>query len=165
MADGNCKACATSPAAASSGLITIASPSSSLIKSSSVLYSGLRTLAIVWQFPAFFAIRQHSRLSSSEPVTAISRSADSIPASICTEYVEPFPTTPIKSFWLVSSCTSSSRQSITVISLSSLPSSSANDCPTLPSPTIIIFMICNSPLKVLFCKLFKFRQRSYYRLV
>ena len=93
---------------------------------------------MVWHPPAFFAIRQHSRFSSSELVTAIIRSAFSIPASICTEYPAPFPTMPIMSKLLLTFCTTSLFVSIIVILCPSLLNFSASVAPTLPHPTIII---------------------------
>ena len=84
MAEGNLRSLEISLAAASSGLMARERFISSRIKLISVAYSGFRILAMVWQFPAFFAIRQQSMFSSSELVVAISRSASSIPASICT---------------------------------------------------------------------------------
>ena len=81
MAEGNFKSFKISLAAVSSGLIIMEIPNCSLIKRISWLYMGLRTLAMVWQCPDFFAIRQQRRFSSSAPVTAINKSAVSTPAS------------------------------------------------------------------------------------
>ena len=81
MAEGKRRSFAISLAVASSGLIIIEIPSCSLIKLISLLYMELRTLAMVWHCPAFRAMRQQRRFSSSEAVTAIKRSASSTPAS------------------------------------------------------------------------------------
>ena len=81
IAEGKRKTLAISSAAANSGLIIISSPSSSFRYGMSALYSGLVTRAITRHLPVFLAIIQQSRLSSSESVTAISKSAESIPAS------------------------------------------------------------------------------------
>ena len=138
MAEGNFNTRAISIAAASSGLMTMESPISSLIKLISLLYTGLRTLAMVWHPPAFFAIKQHKRFSSSELVTAINKSACSMPASICMEYPAPFPTTPIMSNVLLTCFTTSFFISMIVMLCPSLLNCSASVEPTLPQPTIII---------------------------
>ena len=64
------------------------------MKSSSWLYDGLRTRAMVWRLPAFLANMQQSRFSSSEPVMAIKTSVSSMPASFRVVMEEPLPTTP-----------------------------------------------------------------------
>ena len=97
IADGKRRILEISPAAAISGLMIMEIPSCSLIKLISLLYTGFLTLAIVWQRPAFLAIRQHRRFISSEPVTAIRMSAVSIPASICVLMLAPFPKSLIAS--------------------------------------------------------------------
>ena len=66
-------------AVACSGLINHRKSQLFTDKINSRLYTGFLTLAIVWQLPAFLAIRQHSRLTSSALVTAIRRSAPSMP--------------------------------------------------------------------------------------
>ncbi len=56
-----------------------ARPSLSRRYLASWLYSGVLTLAIAAQLPTCVAMVQHSRFSSSEPVTAMIKSASSIP--------------------------------------------------------------------------------------
>ena len=46
---------------------------------------------MAWQWPAFLANMQHSRFSSSEPVTAMNTSASSTPASDRVVMDEPLP--------------------------------------------------------------------------
>ncbi len=75
---------AASLAVSSSGLIIMASPSFPRRYSTSALYSGVRTLAMAAQLPTWVAIVQHKRFSSSELVTAIIKSASSMPASLRT---------------------------------------------------------------------------------
>ncbi len=85
MAEGKRRSLEISDAAARSGLIVMDRPSSSRMYPISSLYRGFRTLATVLQSPAFLAKRQHSRFSSSESVTAMSRFVSSMPASFSTE--------------------------------------------------------------------------------
>ena len=137
---------AISRAAASCGLIIIESPSSSLIYAISSLYTGLLTRAIVLHPPDFFAIRQHSRFSSSEPVTATIKSASSTPASDCTWKLAPFPTIPSASHDTDTLSTSFCLVSITVMSCPSELNCSASAAPTLPQPTINIFI--SAPIRI-----------------
>ena len=53
---------------------------------------------MAWQWPAFLANIQHSRFSSSEPVTAMNTSASSMPASDRVVMEEPLPTMPSTSY-------------------------------------------------------------------
>ena len=75
MAEGNRRTRAISVAQASSGLMAMLSPRSSLMRFSSSTYMGLRTRAMVCRAPSFLPMRQHSRFSSSAPVQAMTRSA------------------------------------------------------------------------------------------
>ena len=81
MAPGVVRRRAISSAAASSGLITISRPKSSLIRSSSLAYCGSRIRAAVRLAPNFLAVKQQSILTSSLPVTVITKSASLHPAS------------------------------------------------------------------------------------
>ena len=108
------------------------------------MYSGLRTLAIVWVTPAALAIRHEYRLISSLAVAAISKSAYSAPASISTSYVAPFPSMPRTSSEFASLSTAPWLISTTDISCPSKLSSDAIEEPTFPHPTIIILI--NFPL-------------------
>ena len=141
IAEGNWKTFAISFAAVSSGLMIMLNPNSFWRKSFSSLYIGLRMRAMVWQWPLFLAMTQQRRFSSSEPVTAISRSAVSIPACFNVVWLTPFPTIPITSTVSVRALTFSGRESITTILWFSLLKASTSVHPTLPQPTIIIFMI------------------------
>ena len=129
-------------AAASSGLMIMVTPRRCLIKPISSLYMGLRTRAMVLQCPVFCAIKQQRRFNSSEAVTAISISAVSIPASIKTLILAPFPTMHNASMSSAIGWILSAEMSISVRSVPSSCSCSAIVRPTLPHPTI---MICISP--------------------
>ena len=93
---------------------------------------------MVLQPPAFLAIRQQSRFSSSEVVTAIIKSAVSMPASFCTVKLAPFPTTPITSNRFATDSAFLASRSTTVILCPSLLNCSVKVVPTFPQPTMII---------------------------
>jgi len=145
IADGIWISLAISTAVAHSGLIVSDNPISCLINWISSLYSGLRTLATVWQFDAFFAIRQLSRLISSLSVTAINKSACSIPASFNVEYTVQFPSITCTSIIPITFFNNSGAVSINVTSCLSLTSCSPRVVPTFPQPAIIIFILIRYP--------------------
>ena len=140
IADGMRSVRAISVAHRSSGFTERLSPRSSEMSESSPLYSGFRTRAIVCRAPIFFATRQQRRFSSSDIVTAMRRSAESTPASICVAYVAPFPSTHRISKSSLVCCKGSPLRSMIVISCPSRESCSASVLPILPSPTITIFI-------------------------
>ena len=140
MAEGNWNTLAISFAAVSSGLMIMLKPNSRWRSSISSLYIGFRIRAIVWQCPRFLAMTQQSRFSSSDPVTAMRRSAVAIPASLKTEWLTPFPTIPMASKVSVIALTFSGRVSMTTILWFSLLNASTRVYPTLPHPTMIMFM-------------------------
>ena len=141
MAAGKLRIRAISCAAARSGLMTISSPISRLRMSASRRYSVLRTRAMVWRAPRLFAIRQQTILVSSTPVTAMTRSAERTPASISTLMDAPLP-------WIHMTSSVLSALVRWAISLSTITMSCfscsiwrAMAYPTLPQPTIMIFML------------------------
>ena len=129
-----------SVAAACSGLTAMERPSSSFIKISCSEYSGFLTRAMVWPAPIFLATRQARMFSSSDEVAAMRRSALSTPASFCTERLAPFPCMTRTSKTSMRFFRLSRFESMTVMSLFSLESWSASANPTLPSPTMTIFI-------------------------
>ena len=102
---------------------------------------------MVLHFPAFFAIRQQSRFSSSEPVTAIRISASLTPASICAWMLAPLPTIRRASMLSGISCMRLAEASIMTTSWFSWHNCSARVIPTLPPPMMIHFII-SLPSKV-----------------
>ena len=104
MAEGKRSKREISIAEASSGLIIIVIPRLFRMKFRSLLYKGFRTLAMVWHLLTFFAITQHKRFNSSDPVTAMSKCASSIPASDKTLMLAPLSTIPITSMDSESCC-------------------------------------------------------------
>ncbi|MNI52103.1 hypothetical protein D3C73_1068640 [compost metagenome] len=82
---------AISSAAVYSGFIIKSRPNSSFIRDSSSEYSGFLTRATVCFTPSFLAVKQHTILTSSLPVTAISKSALATPASNKMLVLTPFP--------------------------------------------------------------------------
>ena len=149
MADGVRSVRAISAAQFSSGLTDRLRPRSSEMRFSSSSYSGLRTRAIVCRAPSFFATRQQSRFSSSDAVTAISRSALSTPASSCVADIAPLPSTQRMSRSSTVCCSGTAFWSMMVTSWPSRLSCSASVEPIFPSPTMTIFILsppCSSVL-------------------
>ena len=106
---------------------------------------------MAWQWPAFFANMQHSRFSSSEPVTAMNTSASSIPASDRVVMDEPLPTMPITSYDSLRCSTRALFVSMTVTLWSSSLSCRASAVPTLPPPTRMI-LIEKNPFFFFLCR-------------
>ena len=134
-----------SRAAARSGLMTMSKPISRLSIPASRRYSGLRTRAMVCLAPSFLAIRQQTRLVSSMPVTAITRSAVRTPADTSTLMLAPLPCTHITSSVLSALERAGVILSTSVMSCFSAAIWRAMAKPTLPLPTMIIFMF--TPLR------------------
>lgn len=86
------------------------------------LYKGINTMDSMVGYKnekyllTFLAMTQHNRFNSSEPVTAISMSASSMPASDKTLTLEPFPASPMTSMvsescWIFSGFVSTTTRS------------------------------------------------------
>jgi hypothetical protein len=87
---------------------------------------------------------QATRLVSSDCVTAMSRSASSMPASVSTEGCAALPVTVRRSS---RSCRARRRvgsRSTTVMSFCSETRLSATELPTWPAPRMMIFMACST---------------------
>ena len=115
-------------------------PSSSCMATSWSEYSGFRTRAMVPLAPSFLAVRQVSRFSSSRLVAAMSRSAFSTPASRRVVMEAPLPVTAIMSSRSALSLRAWGLESMMVTSWPSEESWVARAAPTLPSPTMMMFI-------------------------
>ena len=106
---------------------------------------------MVWAQPSLWAVMQQSRLVSSAEVAAMSRSLSSTPAWFCTRMVAPLPWTTFTSKDCWASAKTSLLLSMTTTSWPSFASWTVKAEPTLPSPTMTIFM--------LFCTFLSHRKR------
>ena len=146
LSAGNCSILKISVAARNSGLIILDNPSLALKNSVCLEYCGLRTLAMVSHLENCFAIRQESRLTSSEVLTAINISALSTPASFSSSRLVPFPSTVITSSSSDILSSDFLELSITDTLCPSLTRVLASSPPTLPQPTITAFINKSSHL-------------------
>ncbi len=95
---------------------------------------------MAWQWPAFLANMQHSRFSSSEPVTAMNTSASSTPASDRVVMDEPLPENAHHIVGLpdmLHTCLVRIDNGHVVTLFTELP---RQRCATLPPPTKTIFI-------------------------
>lgn len=86
------------------------------MRCSPLVYSGLRTRAIVLPTPRRLAMRHESRFCSSVDITAMTRSAEGTPASTCVSMLMPLPSTVMTSSVLPMASSAAVRVSTTVIS-------------------------------------------------
>ena len=106
-----------------------------------LIYSGLRMRAMVYRVPRFLDSRQQTIFTSSELVAATIRSASSAPAWRRSTADEPLPETVMMSMASLARWRVSSSGSMTVMLCFSRTSCSAREKPTLPQPTMMMFML------------------------